>query len=72
MDSIEFPGYKVAKHPTEHTDELFGAFGKALRSHYEEKGFEVLHVLSYFNSGLDWFNGERVKPDEHGFEVVYK
>jgi len=71
-DSIEFPGYKRRSHPTEHTDEMFAAFGRSLRNHYEEKGFEVLHVLSYMNNGLDWFTGERVKPDEHGFEVIYK
>ena len=52
--------------------DMFQAFGKSLYDAYEERGFEVLHVLSYFNNGLDWFTGRRVKEDEHGFEVIYR
>lgn len=71
-DSIEYPGYKIDTIPTEHEGDMFQAFGRSLYSLYEDKGHQVLHVLSYYNNGLDWFTGERVKPDEHGFEVVYK
>ena len=51
---------------------MFQALGRSLYGKYEDKGHQVLHVLSYYNNGLDWFTGERVKEDEHGFEVVYK
>jgi len=71
-DSIEHPGYKIDAIPCYLEGDMFQAFGRSLYGKYEDKGYQVLHVLSYFNNGLDWFTGERVKADEHGFEVVYK
>lgn len=71
-ESIEYPGYMCDTIPTKHEGDMFQAFGKSLYDVYEERGFEVLHVLSYFNNGLDWFTGRRVKEDEHGFEVIYR
>ena len=71
-DSVEFPGYKIDRIPTLLEADMFQALGRSLYGKYEDRGYQVLHVLSYYNNGLDWFTGERVKEDEHGFEVVYK
>lgn len=71
-ESIEYPGYMVDAIPTQLEGDMFQAFGRSLYERYEDKGYEVLHVLSYFNNGLDWFTGKRIKDDESGFEVVYK
>jgi len=70
-ESIEYPGHKCAYYkfiePGDFRTDL-----QSLREKYESDGFQVLHVLTCFNTGIDWFSGKRVKQDEHGFEVVYK
>jgi hypothetical protein len=71
-ESIEYPGWTIDRIPSTLEADMFQAFGRSLYGKYEGYGYQVLHVLSYYNNGLDWFTGERVKADEHGFEVVYK
>jgi len=70
-ESIEYTGYRCAayKHsgPSDFREDI-----QNLRKKYENDGYEVLHVLTYFNTGIDWFSGKRVKDDEHGFEVIYR
>ena len=45
---------------------------RKLREKYEAEGREVLYVLTCYEDGIDWFSGKRVKPAEHGFDVIWK
>lgn len=73
-ESLEFPGYTLANHraPDDCEGDIFIAQAAKLRDKYEADGYEVLHVLSYANSGIDFFTMKQVRPNTSGFEVVYK
>jgi hypothetical protein len=70
-ESIEYTGHRCAYYkfikPGDFRDDIL-----KLREKYENDGHVVLHVLSCYNTGIDWFSGKRVKEDEHGFEVIYE
>ena len=69
-ESIEYTGYRCAAY--KHISGDYREDITNLRKKYEDEGYFVLHVLTFFNTGVDWFSGKRVKDDEHGFEVIYK
>ena len=70
-ESIEYTGYRCAYYkfiePGDFRDDI-----SKLRAEYEKERYVVLHVLTCYNNGIDWYSGRRVKEDEHGFEVIYK
>jgi len=70
-ESIEYPGYRCAYYKITETGDFYNDLLK-LREKYENDDYEVLHVLTCYSDGIDWFTGKRVKEAEHGFDVIFR
>jgi len=68
-DSIEYPGYKIASWETANQGTFYEA--NDLRKYYEKDG-EVLHVLTFYNSGIDALTNKRIGESVSGYEVIFK